>query len=77
MGHGLDDAALQARIRVAGLLGLNTAVPARSCFVTRVDRRIYVGLRDAGFVRLRAVDARALAAALVEMADDIDAEHGP
>lgn len=71
-----EQSALQRRITVARMLGLQTAQPARSCFVTRLDQRVYVGLRGAGYVRLRAVDARVLATALNELAEAIEHDRG-
>lgn len=69
-----DVALLQRRVMVAKMLGLETAAPARDVMVTLVGRRVYLGLKGAGFVRLRPVDARSLARALDQLAEAIDAE---
>lgn len=70
------DEELQRRIMVAKMLGLEAAHPARDCMVTRVDRRVYLGLKEAGYVRLRVVEARALAQALEELAQLIESDPG-
>lgn len=65
-------ALLQRRVMVAKMLGLDTAAPARDVMVTRLDRRVYLGLKGAGFVRLRGVEARVLAHALERLAEVVD-----
>lgn len=76
MSGGLDDVERRAML-AAVALGLDTARPARDLMVTRLRSRLYLGLRDGGYVRLRMDEGRQLAADLLRLIDAAEAENQP
>lgn len=76
MSGGLDDVERRAMVAAVSL-GLDTARPARDLLVTRLRRRLYLGVRDGGYVRLTMDEGRQLASDLLGLIDAAEAENQP